>query len=86
MKDKPIYINSYIGDDGSDVEIYKYKGVVIRYNAYGEWEYTICANWNPYEDYWYKSLDDAIEAIDKRGNVYDVVQDVDNNNDVCLGI
>lgn len=67
MNDKPTYITSYSCEDGSEVEIYKYKGTEIRYNAYGEGEWTMSANWNPYEDYWYKSLEDAVKEIDKGG-------------------
>ena len=47
----------YYEEDGREVEIYKYKGVIIYFNLYYEYEYTI-------DGYWYTSLDKAKEAID----------------------
>jgi hypothetical protein len=52
-------------DDDCDYEVIPYKGYDIYYNYYNEGEITV--NFDD-EDWWYKTLDDAKEAIDKRTN------------------
>lgn len=57
MENKDLNLIDFYEEDGREVEIYEYKGVIISFNLYYEYEYLV-------DDYWYTSIEKAMEAID----------------------
>lgn len=61
MENKDLSLIEFYEEDGREVEVYEYKGVKIYFNLYYEYEYLV-------DDYWYTSIEKAMEAIDKMSN------------------
>lgn len=61
MENKDLSLIEFYEEDDREVEIYEYKGVKIYFNLYYEYEYLV-------DDYWYTSIEKAMEAIDKMSN------------------
>ena len=59
MENNELILVDFYEEDGREVEIYEYKGITICFNLFYEYEYTI-------DDWWYVSLEKAMEAIDKK--------------------